>query len=121
MKQKSPFIFGKTVSVDAFTDRKEEVLHLYNNLVNGTNTMLISPRRWGKSSLVDKVVMDITRKEKRIKTVQIDLFMVSSKEEFLHLFAKEIIKAVSSKVNDVINSVKSFFSKLSPRIAYDVN
>ena len=63
----SPFIFGNTVSIHSFTNREAEAARLRSNLVNGINTMLISPRRWGKSSLVEKVIMDINKKQKKVK------------------------------------------------------
>jgi AAA+ ATPase superfamily predicted ATPase len=42
----------------------EDSRRLYNNLLQGINTMIISPRRWGKSSLVEKVINDINQKKK---------------------------------------------------------
>ncbi|HRG94269.1 MAG TPA: ATP-binding protein, partial [Chitinophagaceae bacterium] len=51
----TPFLFGKTVSEEAFTNRKTDIKRLSNNLRNNINSILISPRRWGKSSLVRKV------------------------------------------------------------------
>ena len=60
----SPFIFGNTVSTKSFTNREEEALKLSRNLLGGTNTIIISPRRWGKSSLVEKVILDIQKTEK---------------------------------------------------------
>lgn len=50
----SPFAYGNTVSSTAFTNRENEVKRLKDNLLNGINTTIISPRRWGKSSLVEK-------------------------------------------------------------------
>ena len=49
---KSPFVFGKIVLGNHFTDRETETAQLADNFCNLTNTVLISPRRWGKSSLV---------------------------------------------------------------------
>jgi AAA+ ATPase superfamily predicted ATPase len=80
---KSPFLFGTTVSVDSFTNREEEVEKLIKNLTQGINTMLISPRRWGKSSLVEKVIYKLNADKSQFRTVSIDLFSVSSEEEFL--------------------------------------
>ena len=53
----NPFAFGHYVEGDFFTDRTEDAKRLLSNLTHGINTILISPRRWGKSSLV-KVAMD---------------------------------------------------------------
>jgi AAA+ ATPase superfamily predicted ATPase len=96
----SPFIYGTTVSTYSFTDREEETKKLKKNLLDGINTTLISPRRWGKSSLVEKVIMEIEGEEKNTKIVLIDLFSVGSENEFLEIFAKEVIKSSSSNWQD---------------------
>ncbi|MDQ3046604.1 MAG: ATP-binding protein [Bacteroidota bacterium] len=113
----SPFIYGTTVSAHSFTNREQESLKLKSNLLNGINTMIISPRRWGKSSLVEKVILEIKKKEKKTKTVMIDLFSVSSEEEFLELFAREVLKASSGKWQEWINTGKEFFKKLIPKFS----
>ena len=117
----SPFIYGVTVSSVSFTNREKEVAKLYNNLTNGINTMIISPRRWGKSSLVEKVINNVNKKEKGTKTVIIDLFSVSSEEQFLETFAKEVIKASSSKWEDWAKSGKDLFKYLIPKISFGID
>lgn len=54
---KSPFQYGTLVDKESFVNRVEERKQLKELLGSGINVMLISPRRWGKSSLV-KVAMD---------------------------------------------------------------
>ncbi|MFH2143591.1 MAG: P-loop NTPase fold protein [Bacteroidota bacterium] len=117
----SPFIYGNTVSNQSFTNREAEVKKLFQNLTGGINTMIISPRRWGKSSLVEKVISEINKKEKSYKTVIIDLFSVSSEEEFLETFAREIIKTSSKKWQDWMKSGKDFFKKLIPQIKIGID
>ena len=117
----SPFIYGTTVSTFSFTNREKEVEKLRSNLLNGVNTIIISPRRWGKSSLVEKVIQDINLKEKKAKTVIIDLFTVSSEEEFLEAFAREIIKTSSSKWQEWMSSGKDFFKNLVPKLSIGVD
>ena len=55
MKQ-IPFQYGKIVSGSDFTDRESETRHLSQNFLALTNTAIISPRRWGKSSLVEHAI-----------------------------------------------------------------
>jgi len=95
--KESPFIFGNTVSTLAFTDGDQERKKIKQNLLSGINTMIISPRRWGKSSLVENVFQEIKEKYPDRKCVLIDIFSVSSEKEFLEVFACEVIKATSSK------------------------
>ncbi|CAN5470452.1 ATP-binding protein [soil metagenome] len=113
----SPFIYGTTVSAQSFTNREKEAEKLRSNLIYGINTTIISPRRWGKSSLVEKVIHDINKKEKNIKTIIIDLFSVSCEEEFLELFAREVIKASSTKWQEWMGTGKEFFKKLIPKFS----
>ena len=50
-----PFDFGKIADDFYFTNRTKEIGWLKRQVDNRINTMLISPRRWGKSSLVQQV------------------------------------------------------------------
>ena len=117
----SPFIYGTTVSIHSFTNREKETKYLYRNLTGGINTMLISPRRWGKSSLVEKVVQEINRKDKGIKTVVIDLFSVGTEEEFLETLAREVIKATSNKWQDWVIATREFFKALVPKLTFGID
>lgn len=122
MKQKeSPFIFGNTVSKSAFTNREKERKQLKSDLLSGNNAMLISPRRWGKSSLVEKVFQEIKEENKNVKCVLIDLFSTNTQEEFFELFAKEIIKSTSNKWEDWVKFGKESFNHLIPSISFGVD
>lgn len=78
--------------------------------------MIISPRRWGKSSLVERVVDSVRKENKNIKVVMIDLFTVNSSEEFLEKFAVEVLKSSSSKWQEWIENAKKLFKNLVPKI-----
>lgn len=122
MKQElSPFLFGRTVSDLGFTNREKDLDKLYKNLTQGINTMLISPRRWGKSSLVEKLILELKTKNPAIKVVNLDLFSVSSEEEFLEVFAREVIKASSSIWQEWIQSAKDFFKQLTPVLTVGID
>lgn len=112
----SPFIYGTTVSAHSFTNREAEIQKLTSNLLRGINTMLISPRRWGKSSLVEKVLSEIDGKNKGVKTITLDLFTVSGEEEFLEMFAREVVKASSNKFEEWVSIGRSFFKQLIPKL-----
>lgn len=122
MREKySPFIFGNTVSTDAYTNRENEAHRLKQNLLGGINTILISPRRWGKSSLVERVLIDINKSEKSCKTVLLDLFTVNNEVEFFELFTREVIKSTSTKWEDWLNDTKRFLANLVPTVHVGVN
>src|SRR5437868_2952792 len=96
----SPFVYGHTVSDSSFINRENELDKLHSNLISGINTMIISPRRWGKSSLVEKATARIRKSEKNTAIVMLDLFAINSEEEFLESLAREIIKASTPKWQD---------------------
>ena len=114
---KLPFTYGKIVSTKAFTNREDEIEKLIKNLKSGINTIIVSSRRRGKSSLVKKAFIELENK-KNIKLVSLDLFSISSKEEFLHKFASEVIKASASKLDDWVNISKEFFKTLIPKFQF---
>ena len=80
--EQAPFTFGTIADGEDFTDRIEETKRLATNFLNGTNTMLISPRRWGKSSLVRHAAEETLRKQKDIRFCFIDLFNVRTEADF---------------------------------------
>ncbi len=117
---KLPFTYGKIVSTKAFTNREEEIKKLIKNLKSGINTIIISPRRRGKSSLVKKTLIEL-ESEKKLKLISLDLFSISSNEEFLHKFASEVIKASASKLEDWMNISKEFFKTLIPKFQFSAD
>ncbi len=119
--KESPFVYGTTVSSTAFANREEQIKKLRANLLQGVNTTLISPRRWGKSSLVEKVIAEIRKKDKKYKTVVIDLFSAGNQEEFLEMFAREVVKASSTRWQEWMNSGKDFFKKLIPKLSFGID
>jgi len=77
--KKLPFIFGKSSDSLNFTNREEETSRLEMNFKSLINTTIISPRRWGKTSLVKNVVEKIKNEEKKIKVCMLDIFNVRKK------------------------------------------
>lgn len=83
--------------------------------------MIISPRRWGKSSLVESVTNLIRKQHTNVRIVIIDLFSVNSEEEFMEKFAGDVLKASSSKWQEWIKSSKKLFKNLIPKIQVSVD
>ena len=62
----SPFQFGTLATKENFIDRDEDRALLKQLLTSHINVMLISPRRWGKSSLVKRALDELTASKKDI-------------------------------------------------------
>lgn len=118
----SPFCFGNIVTrTDTnFIDREQERERLRMNARSGINTILISPRRWGKSSLVRTVAEDMADR-KDIRFCFIDLFKVHSEEEFLMMLAQEVMKATASSMEDLFGLVKEFLHGITPQLSFSAD
>ncbi len=112
----TPFIFGKIATEKNFTDREQETAYLVANFTSLINTIIISPRRWGKSSLVNKASKSAMAKDSKMRICHIDLFNVRNEEHFYALLAQKVIAATSSKWDEAIENTKRFFSHLVPKI-----
>lgn len=113
-----PFVFGKLATGDNFTDREEDLKHLKQNFLSGINTILISPRRWGKSSLVKRAGEEVAKKNSRVKIVYLDMFNIRTEEDFYKVLSEEIFKEVSGKIEELIDNTKKFLKQWTPKITF---
>ena len=84
---KNPFKFGTIVEGEYFTDRTEELESIKQLLNSDNHLILISPRRFGKSSLVNKAVTQVAR-----PCISLNLQMVVSVEGLAAMILKEVFK-----------------------------
>lgn len=108
----TPFIYGVAAEQMYFTDRENETKRLLLNFENGLNTIIISPRRWGKTSLVNRVAE--LMKDHQIRIVRMDAFSVRSQEDFYRMFATEIIKQTATRTEEWLENAKRFLSSFVP-------
>jgi AAA+ ATPase superfamily predicted ATPase len=118
---KTPFTFGKLVVETDFTDRVVENRRLISNFNSSVNTILISPRRWGKSSLVAKAAKSIQTKSKKIIFCMIDLNNIRSEEQFYKLLATKVLQKSSSKIDSILENAKLFLGRFIPNISFSPN
>lgn len=116
MKQ-NPFKYGELSTGENFCNRQAELKRLHAAFRDGQNMVLISPRRWGKSSLVNHALE--TYKGKLI-AVRIDCFGIKSEDEFYSILLKNILLATSGKLQQVSDSVKAHIRTLIPYIKYSI-
>ncbi len=113
----SPFAFGKVAMGDTFVNRTSEKKRLAMNFANRVNTTLISPRRWGKSSLVKEVGLAMNKAHKQYRFAYIDLFSIRTETEFYEAYAREIIKCTSNKWNEWAANAALFLKNITPKIS----
>lgn len=85
----NPFIVGKYLSDEYFCDRVEETEFLRKQIMNGRDVALISPRRLGKSGLIQHFFAQKDIKEK-YHVFFVDIYATTSLAEFVYTLGKEI-------------------------------
>ena len=116
-----PFIFGKISQGIDFTDREKEVEKMKNNFISLTNTTILSPRRWGKTSLANKVGNLVMSENKQIKVAFVDIFNVRSEKEFYYALVKAVFEATASKWEEMAENAKQFLYHLIPKISFSAD
>lgn len=111
-----PFMYGLIAENDNFIDRVEDRKQLKTFLGGGINVMLISPRRWGKSSLVKAAMEELKQEDKQIRVCYLDASRIISEEEFYNKFAIAVIEAASSTLEKKWADFKQYVQALIPGV-----
>ena len=116
MAQDNPFVYGEIVSASAFADREQERARLGQGLAEGQKVFLISPRRYGKSSLVRDVLRSLARQ--RILTVEVTVAASSSYLGFLEAYARALLTADTS-VGRIRRWTQELLEAVRPEVRID--
>ena len=87
----NPFVYGEVVPAAAFVDRVDELRRLVADLQASQKVFLISPRRYGKSSLIRRALASAARGG--AITVDVTVSSFSSYVAFLEGYARAITAA----------------------------
>jgi hypothetical protein len=87
----NPFVYGEVVPSGAFIDRVVELDRLVRDLAAGQKVFLISPRRYGKSSLIRQALSAVSRRG--TLTVEVTVSSFSSYVAFLEGYARALMAA----------------------------
>lgn len=104
------------VDGDNFTDRVKETRRLIMDFESGLNVILISPRRMGKTSLVKHVQSKVD--EAKVKVVYMDIYDCRSEYDFYNRFAAALMKQTASRADMVLQNIKDFLFRISPKITF---
>ena len=110
----NPFIFGEIVDEPNFVDRTTELDQLTRDLADGQKVFLLSPRRFGKSSLVALALLKL--KKRHIHPVSITVSSYSSYAQFLEKFAEKVLRAAGPW-----DRVKDWVTRFGRNVKPDVN
>ena len=92
----NPFVVGKYLSDRYFCDRENDTEFLRKQIVNGRNVALISPRRIGKSGLIQHFFNQPDIQE-AYHVFYVDIYATTSLGEFVYTLGKEIYEQLKSQ------------------------
>src|SRR5215831_13163665 len=96
---RNPFVYGEVVPPSAFVDRVAELERLVAALADGQKGFLISPRRYGKSSLIRQALAATARRG--ALTVEVTVSSFSSYVGFLEGYARALRDAIGSARTEI--------------------
>ena len=110
-----PFVYGKIADGSNFTDRRQDTEKLVNNFKGQVNTVIISPRRWGKTSLVHHALQSMS-KETDYLLCQIDIFNCRTETQFYQAYVNALLKASYTKMDEFIAAAKKYVGAFGPKL-----
>ena len=118
MKLANPFLTAGYAGPEYFCDRKREAEALIGHLDNDRNTTLISPRRYGKTGLIQQV-LHLLSKRRGVKTVYVDLYPTRSLQDFARALAVAVAQSVESPADKMLRAVSAFARGFRPTMTLD--
>ena len=115
---KNPFIIGGYVSPDYFCDREKETLELTNALLNGRNMVVVSPRRMGKTGLIEHCFGQYTIRKSHY-TFFIDIYATGTLKELVYMLGKQIFDTLKPKGKKFVEHFFALIASLRPALKLD--
>lgn len=114
----NPFVTSGYVSGDYFCDREKESTELIKTITNGNNLAIISPRRMGKTGLIQHCFHqpEISR---TYYCFFIDIYATNNLKEFVFKLGKEIFEKLKPNGTKFIDGFFAVISSLRPAFKLD--
>lgn len=102
-----------------FCDREKESKQLIEALTNGRNVALISPRRLGKTGLIQHVFQKLQAEDSNRRCFYLDIFSTQSQTDLVRLMAGSILGKLDTFSEKIMTSISSFFKSCRPVFSFD--
>ena len=114
----NPFIVTGKIDPAYFCDREEESVRLIRSLDNGNNLVIISPRRMGKTGLI-QFCYEKPEWKKTYYTFFIDILHTSSLREFTYTLGKEIYETLLPRSKRMTQLFMQTLKSISGKFGFD--
>lgn len=115
---RNPFIINGYISPEYFCDREVETETLTSSLTNGRNMVVVSPRRMGKTGLIQHCFHQQGIKNEYY-TFFIDIYATGSMKELVYILGKHIFNTLKPKGTKFVERFFSTISSLRPAFKLD--
>lgn len=117
---KNPFVTNGYAGAEYFCDRLVETKDLRTLLLNEHNVALVSPRRLGKTELINHV-FDCEEFRNSYYCFIIDIYATKSLGDFVNVLGKAVLDALRPKGKNVWEKFVSALSSVRAEISFDIN
>lgn len=115
---RNPFIVTGKIAPEYFCDRVNESARLIKSITNGNNLVIISPRRMGKTGLI-QFCYDKPEISAEYYTFFIDILHTSSLREFTYLLGREIYETLSPRSKKMTTLFIQTLKSISGKFGFD--
>ncbi len=114
----NPFVLVGRIKPEYFCDREVESARLIRQVTNGANVVLMSPRRLGKTGLIEYCFeQEVIRKD--YVTIFVDILRTSSINEFTYLLGRAVFETIGLRSQKTMRQIVATLKSLSGSFGYD--
>lgn len=114
----NPFIVTGKIEPEYFCDRKSESARLVRSLENGNNLVIISPRRMGKTGLI-QFCYETQEWKENYYTFFLDILHTSSLREFIYTLGKEIYETLMPRSKKMTQLFMQTLKSINGKFGFD--
>jgi hypothetical protein len=115
---RNPFVYGEVVPSSAFVDREDELDRLTRDLMAGQKVFLISPRRYGKSSLVRQALRTASRGGALV--IELTVSSYSSYVAFLEGYARAL-SSLEQQTSRAVSWLREVLAPVRPEVRIETS
>ncbi len=114
----NPFHYGSPVSGERFTNRESELKALVACMTQGQNAVVLSPRRYGKTSLLRRAIQEVGTRGGR--TGMVSLIGCSSRRQVAQALATAVARDLMGGVEGRVEQLREHLASIRAALSFEV-
>ena len=120
LKLQNPFVIGRYAGTEYFCDREEQLAFVEKSIRNGRDIAIISPRRMGKSGLIEHFFSQEGIKKEYL-TIFVDIYATSSVAELVTTLGQAVFQTIAKEKDSPWQRFVESLKSLRPTVTFDSN